>query len=826
MKKAVLVIAVLAGGWCLGMAQIRRGPDIPAVQNIVTDAQHAALTRIQSIAGNVEVAWSETNATPIQLAGRLEGAGYLRSFAAPRDAAVAYIAQNRDLFRLSDPAHELMELRAENDALGMTHVRLQQIYQGLRVVGAQIVAHFAVDGSLVSVNGRFTPTPQLSAAPVVTSAQARAAAGAAVKVQPVSAELVVYLSNDVPVLAYEVKLPTLIAPLQRATVDAITGAVVDIDDGIRYDGPDVGSGPGVSGTVRSLNIYLQSTTYYLIDATKVMYVPPVTNLKGVVATYDAHNDTIDANPYALAMLVTDPNGDKVFNDNTSLPAAVDAHYFTGKVYDYYRTHFGRNSWDNSGGSLTNVVHYLSHYNNAFWNGMFMSYGDGDGIEFSNLAGAFDVTAHEITHGVTQSTANLEYRGQSGALNESYSDVMACMADTANWTIAEDVYTPLTPGDALRDLSNPNQGGSGLADPGWQPATMSEYVQLYPYTSLSDNGGVHINSGIPNHAAYYVATAIGRTKTEQIYFNTLAYYLTPKSLFIDARILSLQAAANLYGAGGTEYNAVANAFDNVGITSTLPRTDELSYDDGSPSTGIYETDANWGIANRMTTTAAGTLTFAEFFYRGDSSPSGNGSFVLKVFDDNAGQPGNNLYTSNLLTPSPSAVGKWIVISFSNPVSVGQNFYVGIFYDATNRPMIGADTTANGRAWEWDATTQTWVILDQNSYFPVTVFIRAVVSTPTGVPAASEGVPATVALAQNYPNQFNPETVISYQLSVASQAHLAVYDLLGREVAALVNEMKQPGRYSVIFDGSKLPSGTYFYRLQSGTLVQTKKLMLLK
>ena len=138
----------------------------------------------------------------------------------------------------------------------------------------------------------------------------------------------------------------------------------------------------------------------------------------------------------------------------------------------------------------------------------MTYGDGDGIQFSNLAGAFDVTAHEITHGITQSTAALEYEGQSGALNESYSDVMAAMADNANWTIGEDVYTPSISGDALRDLSNPHQGGSSLNDAGWQPATMGEFLYM-PYTDDQDYGGVHINSGIPNHAAYLVANQIGR-----------------------------------------------------------------------------------------------------------------------------------------------------------------------------------------------------------------------------------------------------------------------------------------------------------------------------
>ena len=227
------------------------------------------------------------------------------------------------------------------------------------------------------------------------------------------------------------------APKQRVIVDAQSGNVLYKDTGIRYDGPDTGSGEGLNGENRILNIYLSQGKYYLLDATKSMYIPPVSNEEGVIETYTANNSTNQDNPYDMAEIVYDPDNDKIFTD----AAAVDAHFFTEKVYEYYNTNFGRNSWDNNGGSLTNMVHYSNEYNNAFWNGAFMSYGDGDGNTFSNLAGAYDVIVHEITHGITQSTAGLEYQGQSGALNESYSDIMAAMADNDDWQIGEDIYTP-------------------------------------------------------------------------------------------------------------------------------------------------------------------------------------------------------------------------------------------------------------------------------------------------------------------------------------------------------------------------------------------------
>lgn len=831
--RAVGMVCVLGAG---GIAQVRWASIDAGANDTVSAAQQAALSRLQSSGANIAIAWNAVNATPAFLGGRLSSPGFENRFASPRDAAIAFVADSRALFRLVDPAGELTLLKTERDELGITHVRLQQTFQGLRIAGAQMIVHFGADGSVQTVNGRFSPTPQISTTPTVSAVQASAAASERTKAAAVSADLVVYLNDFRPVLAYEVKLPTPVAPRQMVTIDAQSGAVLDVDDGVRYDGPETGTGAGVSGTARTLNIYLSGGKYYLIDATKVMFAPPVDSLDGVVATWDAHNDTVDANPYKLASLVFDPNNDKTFNDNPALPAAVDAHHFTGKVYDYYRNHLARNSWDNAGGTLTNIVHYRSRYNNAFWNGSFMTYGDGDGVTFSNLAGSFDVIAHEITHGVTEATAALEYRGQSGALNESYSDVLACMADSVNWTIGEDVYTPSIAGDALRDLSNPHQGGSGLADPGWQPAAMSEYFYA-SYTEDHDLGGVHINSGIPNHAAYLVATSIGRAKTEQIYYRTLAHYLTPKSLFIDARLLSLQAAADLYGSGGPEYAAVAAGFDNVGIFSSLPRTDELAYDDGSPGTSVYETDASWGLVNRLTAPGSGKLMTVEFFYRGDNNTSGNGSFVIKIFADNNGQPGTNLFTSTTVTPNSGAVNTWFngLISALN-ISVSGDFYIGIFYDGVNRPMIGADGAANGRAWEWDNAQGKWIVLDQNSYFPVTLFMRGIVSTATGVERVTSGTPPEFTLAQNYPNPFNPRTTIRFGLPQDSHVMLAVFNALGQQVAEPLNGDREAGYHEVSFDASNLPSGVYFCRLKArstgsaggvtGEFVQTRKLVLVR
>jgi len=781
--------------------------------------QMNALSQLQQNAVDAQAAWNEFNPTPTFLIGKLTSNGYINNFQSPEKAAKNFLTENKILFNLNSPSEEFGLLKSEVDNLGMTHVKLQQYYNDLRVIGSQIIVHFDQQEAISSINGRYIPTPNLSTTPAVNEEESKTIASKYCNgKQAAAVELVIYINDNQPTLAYEVQVPTKMTPKQRVIVDAQNGNVLYKDTGIRYDGPDAGSGTGLKGANRALNIYLSAAKYYLIDATKPMYVSPIDNLNGVIATYDAKNG--ENNIY----LVFDPNSDKNFNDNDTLLAAVDAHYYTENVYEYYKNKFNRNSWDNNGGSLKNVIHYSTNFNNAFWNGEFMIFGDGDGVQFSNLAGAYDVVVHEITHGVTSSTANLEYQGQSGALNESYSDVFAAMADNDDWQIGEDIYTPSISGDALRDMSDPHQGG--------QPADMNEYLYL-PYTEDNDNGGVHINSGIPNKACYLVANQIGREKTEQIYYRTLTYYLTPKSQFIDARNATMQSAADLYGAGSAEYNAVATAFDNVGITSNLPKTNELSYDDGSPETKIYEADANWGILNRLTAPSSSTLMNVEFYYGGENTLFGDGSFKIKIYGDGENKPGSLLLNSNPVTPPSGYQDFWFPLSTSSlNLNVNGDFYVGIFYDGTNQPLIGADTTIiNGRAWEWDNTNQTWIHLDQNSYFPVTVLIRAIVNTVAGIHQISNEIPNDFALTQNYPNPFNPSTTITYALPKESNVILKVYDILGKEVAVLVNEAQSTGTYKVEWKGvndkgESLASGIYLYKLSVDGKNFTRKMLFAK
>ena len=248
----------------------------------------------------------------------------------------------------------------------------------------------------------------------------------------------------------------------------------------------------------------------------------------------------------------------------------DAFRGLGLTRDFYGTVLGRDSIDDRGMRLNAFVHYGSRFQNAFWDGQEMIFGDGDGTRFGNFTGAIDVIAHELTHGVTEYTANLEYHNEPGALNESISDVFGSLvkqwarkqsAAKADWLIGAEIFTPHVPGDALRSMKAPGTAFKG--DP--QPDHMSKFVRL-PDTKPGDWGGVHYNSGIPNRAFYLTATAVGGNAWEapgHIWYESLraSAATTGFQEFADTTFLK---AGQMYGTGGREQEAVRDAWQQVGI----------------------------------------------------------------------------------------------------------------------------------------------------------------------------------------------------------------------------------------------------------------------
>lgn len=264
---------------------------------------------------------------------------------------------------------------------------------------------------------------------------------------------------------------------------------------------------------------------------------------------------------------------------SSDPAVNEAYNSSGATFDLFYNIYGRNSIDDNGMALNSTVHFDKGYDNAFWNGQQMVYGDGDEdlpVDqrlFNRFTIAIDVIGHELAHGVTEHEARLDYVGQSGALNESFSDVFGSLvkqyqsqqsAASADWIIGEGLFTANVNGAGIRSMKAP---GTAYNDPMLgrdpQPAHMQDYVN-----TSEDNGGVHINSGIPNHAFYVTAVQIGGyawEKAGKIWYVTLRDKLSRNSNFQNAADLTFQTAADLYGAGSPEQMAVQAGWAAVGLS---------------------------------------------------------------------------------------------------------------------------------------------------------------------------------------------------------------------------------------------------------------------
>jgi bacillolysin len=500
-------------------------------------------------------------------------------------AAMAYIHELKGVLSLKNPEQELEIGTIEDDELQMTHIRLQQTFKGLNVYGGEMILH-TQNNEITTLNGRVFPTPTLKNTTAnISQSKAIELAINTLKKETVvreltttekqfikkhapESELLIYhpnsdLANER--LAWQLTIRPNFIERWVFFVDAQSGEILYKNNHTcALDGTARATATDLNGTARSMNVYLKGNTYYMIDVTKGMFKANTSTLPnnpvGAIWTVDARNSTED--DISIAQIASTTL-------NTWTPTAVSAHYNAGVAYDYYLNVHKRNSLNNNGGTMISVVNITDEegktMGNAFWNGEIMGYGNGDSF-FKPLPGGLDVAAHEMTHGVIENEANLEYQGQSGAINESLADVFGVLVDRANWTIGEQVVKAGGfPSGALRSMSNPNQGGT--TDPGYQPRTMTQYV-----STTKDNGGVHINSGIPNYAFYLFAnnSNVGKDKAERVYYRAMTTYLTRISKFIDLRLAIVKATSDIYGATSAEVTAAKSAFDQVGIVeSTNP-----------------------------------------------------------------------------------------------------------------------------------------------------------------------------------------------------------------------------------------------------------------
>jgi bacillolysin len=441
----------------------------------------------------------------------------------PDRIARTFLAHHGALFGVHDSHAQLQLVGVDKDDLGFSHFRYQQVHQGLPVFGQQLVVH-AREDRITAVGGHVVPNIA-SAEPQLRGQDAAQHALAATR-RAIAAD-----GETVPALhadgGQQLGWYTLQDGTPRLSYEVIVGGQAD----------------------QRWQMYVDAETGELLD-------------KWTLVHSALHRETVDARNGRIRREGDGPTGNQVIDV---------VHENTKGVYDFFKENFGRDSIDGKGMTLKSVVHYGNNYNNAFWNGRQMTYGDGDGVRFSPLGMAEDVVAHEMVHGITERTARLRYQRQSGALNESWSDVFGNLVEKwmerraglpesdPTWLIGEKIFTPGVAGDGLRSMSRPGTGHS--RDP--QPGHMRDYKE-----TSSDNGGVHINSGIPNKAAYEAAMAIGQDKLAAVWYRALTTYMTATTQFRDAANFTVQSAIDLYGAGSAEARAIARAWDSVGLAPSV------------------------------------------------------------------------------------------------------------------------------------------------------------------------------------------------------------------------------------------------------------------
>jgi Zn-dependent metalloprotease len=757
-------------------------------------------------------------------------------------------------------------------------------------------------------------------------------------------------------------------------IDSGTGEVLKYYNHIFTDGPVTGSGLDLFNQSRTIGAYQLGSEFALIDASKPMFNAGGSAFpndgKGVIYTLDARNS--DQNLFFIVS-----NNVNSWTSSSGISAAANG----ALVYDFYQQVYGRNAIGGDGTTMNLVVNFNQNFNNAFWNGQYMVFGNGDGNAFSDLAGALDVTAHEMTHGVIERTANLIYENQPGALNESFADVFGVLfefwvkGEAGNWLLGEDITTPGAAGDALRNMADP--AAPAIAFDGQQPTKMSEFQNL-PNTPDGDNGGVHVNSGIPNRAFYLFATnpAVGIEKAGEIYYQALTRYLTRSAQFIDCRLAVIRSVDDVFGAATPEAAAAraaaAQAFDAVEIfdgSGTPPPpvqppvdgTDYVAVTDAA--TGLlYRFDlqsqeflqlSTKALHSRSTTTEDGSLVlFVDEsgninMVSSDGGPevplTENGGFsniaishsgrylaavssysepVIYLFDleDGSGlgdrqfelytpTTAEGVTTGNILFPdrldwtsddetlmydafniavnaNGDTTGFWDInlldvadgginrlfppqpdgISIGNAVFASNTDNIIAFDyvdEAFNVSVLGVDLNSGDAglitnnfqslgspsfsgddhrvyyqyqdqqgaavfvvdlAEDGITGLQNDAVLINGGIMPLAFTVG---TRPSPVePTAPDEAPAAFTLLQNYPNPFNPVTTIEFALPRPSVVKLQIFDLLGREVATLLDEEKSAGTHRITWDATGFASGLYIYRLQTDGFTATRKLMVLR
>ena len=551
-------------------------PTIPTAPNITAPtgiAPQSAFARLrESITAPVTIHLRPENQTIRQIRATDLLSVRLRQNAQPagggppskESLARAFLRQHREALQLVDPDSELALIDVEEDLLGHTHLRFQQQFAGRSVALAGVSVHFDATGRLNLIDGAYIPTPvdianaaSISANAAVSRAQASIPGGFHSRPGPITE--VIHAPLDAPArLAWAFELTLGFGHAWQFTIDATDGRVLSRRTRI-YDAAATGSGTDLFGNSRTVNLWRVGATYTLADTSKSMFNPaadPLNNPQGVISVLDARGTGINALDDNTVFPITSTNPNQ-----WTVPGGISAAFNFSQTYDYFLERHGRNSINGNGGNVTAIVG-VGGYDNASWHGnlSMMLFGD-----VRKYPGSLDVVAHELTHGVTENSANLVYELESGALNEAFSDIFGECVEARtrthnDWKMGTDL------GQVFRDLRDPgSQLISGLKRP--YPARYSEFIRL-PNSPDADNGGVHINSSIINHTFYQLAEglngAIGIPDAERIFYRCLTRHLQARSQFLDCRLGCIAAADELFGAGSLQSLKTAAAFDDTEI----------------------------------------------------------------------------------------------------------------------------------------------------------------------------------------------------------------------------------------------------------------------
>ncbi|MGA5702616.1 M4 family metallopeptidase [Peterkaempfera bronchialis] len=472
------------------------------------------------------------------------------------------------------------------DTDGTRHVRYDRTFAGLPVLGGDLVVHQRKDGTAEAVDRASTAALDLTS---TTPAVAGAAAGkAALVAEPGSTasgtapRLVVWAAKGTPRLAWESVVESTetdgTPSRLHVVTDARSGAVL-----ASYEGVQTGTGTGVYVGQVPLTTTQSGSTYQLKDASR-----------GNQYTTDLNGGTS-----GTGTLFTD--ADDIWGDGTVAnrqSAAVDAQFGTSATWDFYKNTFGRNGIRNDGKGAYNRVHYGKNYVNAFWDDscFCMTYGDGSGN--THPLTALDVAGHEMSHGVTSATANLNYSGESGGLNEATSDIFGTgvewyanlPADPPDYLIGEEININGN-GTPLRYMDKPSKDGAskdswsssiGSVDVHYSSGPANHFFYL-----LAEGSGAKVINGVSYNSPTVnsiTVTGIGRDKALAIWYRALTTYFTSTTNYAGARTGTLNAAADLYGSGSAEYNAVATAWAGVNVGS-LPSGGVTVTNPGNQSTAV-------------------------------------------------------------------------------------------------------------------------------------------------------------------------------------------------------------------------------------------------